>query len=207
MQIFFPPSSIFPLGNPTEPCSSILHNPSMAITEQSKAVDQYEKWVNIHCGFVGHIAVAETIGLLGEDGLWLWMQLVSLWMLVGDFSMGHRLNWVSKICSAEGTERFLSVAGSHRFEILWHEFWIGKTRRLRWLRIAISFSDGRNGGGGVEVGVVLNEPDIKVFFFTSIIGFKMFSSLFCTSQIFIEKLHIWHDVAKYIYRIKTSVIY
>lgn len=33
--------------------------------------------------------------------------------------------------------------------------------------VAISFSDGRNGGGGVEVGVVLNEPDIIFFFHDS----------------------------------------
>nr|XP_011467880.1 PREDICTED: phenolic glucoside malonyltransferase 1-like [Fragaria vesca subsp. vesca] len=119
---------------------------------------------------VGHLAVAETKGLLGEDGLVVAVKAISETIKALDVS-GGLLNgaetWVSKMCSAKGTDRLYSVAGSRIFEIYDTNFGWGRPKRTEVVSIdmtgAISFSDSRNGGRGVEVGLVLNEPNMQVF--------------------------------------------
>ncbi|KAM5581196.1 phenolic glucoside malonyltransferase 2-like [Rosa sericea] len=119
---------------------------------------------------IGHIAVAETKGLLGEDGWIVAVNAISESIKALDGSGGlfnGAETWVSKMCSAKGTERFFSVAGSSRFEIYDTNFGWGRPKKTQVVSIdmtgAISLSDSRNGGGGVEVGLVLKESNMEVF--------------------------------------------
>ncbi|XP_050379972.1 phenolic glucoside malonyltransferase 1-like, partial [Argentina anserina] len=119
---------------------------------------------------IGHVAIAETKGLLGEDGWIVAVNAISESIKALDGN-GGLLNgaetWVSKMCSTKGNERFFSVAGSRILEIYDTNFGWGKPKRTEVVSIdmtgAVSFSDSRYGGGGVEVGMVLKEPNMQVF--------------------------------------------
>lgn len=61
----------------------------------------------------------------------------------------------------------LSVAGSTRFDVYGSDFGWGRPRKVEIVSIdrtgAVSFAESKDGGGGVEVGVVLEEKEMEVF--------------------------------------------
>ncbi|KAH9782703.1 UDP-glycosyltransferase 74F2 [Citrus sinensis] len=61
----------------------------------------------------------------------------------------------------------LSVAGSTRFDVYGSDFGWGRPRKVEIVSIdrtgAVSFAESKDGGGGVEVGVVLEEQEMEVF--------------------------------------------
>ncbi|PQQ13388.1 phenolic glucoside malonyltransferase 2 [Prunus yedoensis var. nudiflora] len=93
----------------------------------------------------GRGVVAETKGLLGEDGLPFWM--------------GQRLGVSRMLNALQTTDRVHSIAGSHTFGIYEAtDFGWGRPTKIDFVSIdrtgAISFSDSKNGAGGVEVGLI-----------------------------------------------------
>ncbi|PRQ30872.1 putative isoflavone-7-O-beta-glucoside 6''-O-malonyltransferase [Rosa chinensis] len=118
----------------------------------------------------GCAAVAETKGLLGEDGFVVALKAISE-AIMGLKNEGVLLDgaesWLSKLCTVQGGDRILSTAGSPRFEIYETDFGWGRPKRTEVLTIdktgSISFSDSKNGGGGIEVGLVLEEHLMGVF--------------------------------------------
>ncbi|KAM5586399.1 phenolic glucoside malonyltransferase 1-like [Rosa sericea] len=119
----------------------------------------------------GCAAVAETKGLLGEDGFVVALKAISE-AIMGLKNEGVLLDgaesWVSKLCTdVQGSDRIFSTAGSPRFGIYETDFGWGRPKRTEVLTIdktgSISFSDSKNGGGGVEVGLVLEEHLMGVF--------------------------------------------
>ncbi|CAN6574696.1 unnamed protein product [Malus baccata var. baccata] len=83
----------------------------------------------------GCLAPAERKGLLGEDG-WVVAKLVN-----GLYPSDEQTS------SGAGHQRLFTTAGSHRFDI---------TEVVRINRIGtITFADGKNGSGAVDVGLVL----------------------------------------------------
>ncbi|PRQ30873.1 putative isoflavone-7-O-beta-glucoside 6''-O-malonyltransferase [Rosa chinensis] len=118
----------------------------------------------------GCAAVAETKGLLGEDGFVVALKAISE-AIMGLKNEGVLLDgaesWVSKLCTVRGSDRIFSTAGSPQFGIYETDFGWGRPKRTEVLTIdktgAISFSDSKNGGGGVEVGLVLEEHLMGVF--------------------------------------------
>ncbi|ONI19010.1 hypothetical protein PRUPE_3G253100 [Prunus persica] len=75
-------------------------------------------------------------------------------------------NWVSRVF-AVSSEKMLMLAGSHRFGIYDTDFGWGRPRRTEVVSIdktgAISLSDSKNGGGGVEIGLVLKKQYMDAF--------------------------------------------
>ncbi|KAM5581193.1 phenolic glucoside malonyltransferase 2 [Rosa sericea] len=117
---------------------------------------------------VGRVAVAETKGLLGEDGLVVAVNAIT--EAVRSLEKGvldGAENWVSKFLNFSLYDRIYSIAGSHRFEVYDTDFGWGRPKRVEVISIdktgAISLSDSKNGGGGVEVGLVLRKQYMEVF--------------------------------------------
>ncbi|ONI19008.1 hypothetical protein PRUPE_3G252900 [Prunus persica] len=104
----------------------------------------------------GGRVVAETKGLLGENGLVLAVNAIRE-AIKGLDNKGQRIGYFI----------LTSVAGSNRFQIYDTDFGWGKPRRTEVVSIdktgAISLSDSKNGGGGVEIGLVLKKQYMDAF--------------------------------------------
>ncbi|CAB4305212.1 unnamed protein product [Prunus armeniaca] len=117
----------------------------------------------------GGRVVAETKGLLGEDGLVLAVHAIreAIKGLDNKGFLNGAENWVSTLYSSDAQTNYFiltSVAGSNRFQIYDTDFGWGRPRRTEVVSIdktgAISLSDSKNGGGGVEIGLVLKKQYI-----------------------------------------------
>ncbi|KAK9924924.1 hypothetical protein M0R45_033265 [Rubus argutus] len=115
----------------------------------------------------GRLAVAETKGILGEDGLVVAANAISEAIKsLDDGVLNGAESWVSRMCTVL-SDRVASIAGSHRFGVYETDFGWGIPNKVDLVSIdrtgAISLSDTDNGDGGVDVGLVLQKNYIKVF--------------------------------------------
>ncbi|KAL6136635.1 hypothetical protein ACLB2K_061930 [Fragaria x ananassa] len=117
---------------------------------------------------VGRVAVAETKGLLSEDGLVVAVNAITeaLRSLEKGVLDGAE-DWVSKFVDFSLYDRIYSIAGSHRLEVYDTDFGWGRPKRVEVISIdrtgAISLLDSKNGGGGVEVSLVLKKHYMEAF--------------------------------------------
>ncbi|XP_062029554.1 phenolic glucoside malonyltransferase 2-like [Rosa rugosa] len=117
---------------------------------------------------VGCLVVAETKDLLGEDGLIVALSAIS--EALRNFEKKGILNgaehWVS-ILSSVRTGRLVGIAGSHQFGAYETDFGWGSPSKVEVVSIdrtgAISLTDSKNGGGGVDVGLVLKKHHMDAF--------------------------------------------
>ncbi|XP_024179124.1 anthocyanin 5-aromatic acyltransferase [Rosa chinensis] len=117
---------------------------------------------------VGCLVVAETKGLLGEDGLVVALSAIS--EALRNFEKKGILNgaenWVS-ILSSVRIGRLVGIAGSHQFGAYETDFGWGSPSKVEVVSIdrtgAISLTDSKNGGGGVDVGLVLKKHHMDAF--------------------------------------------
>lgn len=118
---------------------------------------------------VGRVAVAETKGLLGEDGLLVALSAITdaLKSLDEKGMLNGAESWVSNFIDMSLFDRVFSVAGSPRFEVYEIDFGWGRPKRTAVVSIdrtgAISLSDSKNGGGAVEVGLVMKKEYMEAF--------------------------------------------
>lgn len=118
----------------------------------------------------GRNAVAETKGLLGEDGLVVAVSAISEAIKSLDEGVlkgaENRVSGLYSGVRSKDHTKF-SVSGSHRFKIYDTDFGWGKPRKTDVVSIdrtgAISLADSKNGGGGVEIGLVLKKHHMDVF--------------------------------------------
>ncbi|KAI5340803.1 hypothetical protein L3X38_020077 [Prunus dulcis] len=116
----------------------------------------------------GCIPVAETKGLLGEDGLVVAVNAISeaIERLKKGVLDGAE-NWVSRLFGVRSDERILSIAGSNRFGNYDTDFGWGRPKKFEIVSIdrtrAISLSDSKTGAGAIEVGLALDKHDMHVF--------------------------------------------
>ncbi|KAB2613793.1 phenolic glucoside malonyltransferase 2-like [Pyrus ussuriensis x Pyrus communis] len=111
---------------------------------------------------MGCLALAERKGLLGEDGLVVAVNAITETIKVDD---GIWMNGAGKFfnslypsdeqtSSSAGHQRLFTNAGSHRFDT--------STEVVRINRIGtVTFADGNNGGGAVNVGLVLKKLQME----------------------------------------------
>ncbi|XP_061998422.1 phenolic glucoside malonyltransferase 2-like [Rosa rugosa] len=117
---------------------------------------------------VGRVAVAETKGLSGEDGLVVAVKAITeaLRSLDDGVFNGAEL-WVSKFLDFSLYDKVYSIAGSQRFEVYGTDYGWGRPRKIELVSIdktdAVSLMDSKNGGGAVEVGLALKKPQMEVF--------------------------------------------
>ncbi|XP_062029531.1 phenolic glucoside malonyltransferase 1-like [Rosa rugosa] len=118
---------------------------------------------------VGRVAIAETKGLLGEDGLVVALSAITeaLKSLDKNGILNGAESWVSNFIDFSQYERVFSVAGSQRFEVYDTDFGWGRPKRTEVVSIdktgAFSLSASNNDGGAVEVGLVLKKLYMKAF--------------------------------------------
>ncbi|XP_050379971.1 phenolic glucoside malonyltransferase 1-like [Argentina anserina] len=118
---------------------------------------------------VGGVAVAETKELVGDDGLVVALSAITeaFTSLIKKGVLNGAESWMSNFIDFSLYERVFSVAGSPRFEVYDTDFGWGRPKRTEVVSIdktgAISLSASRNGGGAVEVGLVLDKQYMKTF--------------------------------------------
>ncbi|KAL6129944.1 hypothetical protein ACLB2K_068326 [Fragaria x ananassa] len=118
----------------------------------------------------GVLAFAEAKEVLGEDGLVVAVTAISEAIKGLDKNgvlKGADEVYVSKFKDYLGVDGVYSTAGSHRFQIYDTDFGWGTPTKVEVVSIdrtgAFSVSDSKNGGGGVEVGVVLKKHVMEAF--------------------------------------------
>ncbi|XP_050380897.1 phenolic glucoside malonyltransferase 2-like [Argentina anserina] len=117
---------------------------------------------------VGCLVVAKTKGLLGEDGLVVALSAISetLRNLVKKGLLNEAESWVSRLSSLR-SGRLVGIAGSHQFGMYEISFGWGSPSKVEFVSIdrtgAISMTDSKNGGGGVDVGLVLKKQYMDAF--------------------------------------------
>ncbi|KAM5552432.1 hypothetical protein ABKV19_026995 [Rosa sericea] len=119
---------------------------------------------------MGAMGFAEAKELLGEDGLVVAVTAISETIKGldknGVLKGAHEL-YFSKIKDLLQAEGIYSTAGSHRFQIYDTNFGWGRPKKVEVVSIdrtgAISVSDSKNGGGGIEIGVVLKKDCMEAF--------------------------------------------
>nr|XP_028953751.1 phenolic glucoside malonyltransferase 2-like [Malus domestica] len=122
------------------------------------------------------LALAERKGLLGEDGLIVAVNAISeaIKGLDDGSLMNGAENLVSSLypsdeqtSSGAGHRRFFTTAGSHRFDMYDTDFGWGRPRSTEVVRMhtvgTITFADGKNGGGAVDIGLVLKKHHMEAF--------------------------------------------
>ncbi|XP_068335045.1 phenolic glucoside malonyltransferase 2-like [Pyrus communis] len=118
-----------------------------------------------------HGVIAETGDLMGEDGLFVALTAVSTLIkrLYTDSVLNGMETWIPVMFDAQtSTDGIFSVAGSHRFELYdAADFGWGRPMTIELVSIdrtgAISLSDSKNGGGGVEIGLALKKHSREAF--------------------------------------------
>ncbi|XP_028776109.1 phenolic glucoside malonyltransferase 1-like [Neltuma alba] len=115
-------------------------------------------------------AVAETKSLLGNDGFIAALEAISDGLKrFEDEGLGEAERWISDMVSLMETHRFCSTAGSPRFEVYGIDFGWGRPKKVDIVSIgetgAFSLSESKNGNhnGGIEIGLVLNSPEMEAF--------------------------------------------
>ncbi|PRQ53362.1 putative isoflavone-7-O-beta-glucoside 6''-O-malonyltransferase [Rosa chinensis] len=116
----------------------------------------------------GRVAVAETEGLLGEDGLFVAVNAITEALRsLDDGIFNGAENWVSKFLDFSLYKRIYSIAGSQWFGVYNTDFRWGKPKKVELVSIdkteAVSLSDSKNGGGAVEVGLALKKQYMETF--------------------------------------------
>ncbi|PRQ54755.1 putative isoflavone-7-O-beta-glucoside 6''-O-malonyltransferase [Rosa chinensis] len=128
---------------------------------------------------MGVMGFADAKELLGEDGL------VAAVTAIGETIKGLDKNGVlkrahelyfSKIKDLFQAEGIYATASSHRFQIYDTNFGWGRPKKVDVVSIdrtagAISVSDSKNGGGGIEFGVVLKKDCMEAFASLFAVGF------------------------------------
>ncbi|CAN6571917.1 unnamed protein product [Malus baccata var. baccata] len=123
----------------------------------------------------GDKILAEGKGLLGEDGLVVAVNAIS--EAIKGLDNGGVLNGaedlVSRLYLSDGQNssaaepRRVHTTGSHRFDICGTDFGWRRPRSTEVFRKngtgAITFSDGKNGGGAVDIGLVLEKHHMEAF--------------------------------------------
>ncbi|KAL4382645.1 Malonyl-CoA:anthocyanidin 5-O-glucoside-6''-O-malonyltransferase [Arachis hypogaea] len=115
----------------------------------------------------GRLAVAETKGLLGEDGIVVAVQSLSNALeTLKDGVLSGAENWSSLLHDGLHDGKFMSAAGTPRFEVYGNDFGWGKPKKVEMVSIdrtgAFCFSDSSN-GDGVEIGLVSNKESMDTF--------------------------------------------
>ncbi|XP_050136576.1 malonyl-CoA:anthocyanidin 5-O-glucoside-6''-O-malonyltransferase-like [Malus sylvestris] len=119
----------------------------------------------------GHRAVAETNDLLGEDGMFVALKAISDVIKSFDKTLLEGAEtWVSRMFNTlqPSAGRIIPAAGSPRFEFYdAADFGWGRPTKHEVVSIdrtgTISFQESKNGGGGVEVGLVLKKHYMEAF--------------------------------------------
>ncbi|CAL2250027.1 unnamed protein product [Prunus armeniaca] len=118
----------------------------------------------------GRAVVAERKGLLGEDGLVLAVNAITEVIKGLDKGLLNGAeNWISTLYrDMQSTDvRVLTIVGSNRFQLYDTDFGWGRPKRTEVASIdksgPISLSDSKNGGGGVEIGLVLKKQYMDAF--------------------------------------------
>ncbi|MED6225830.1 hypothetical protein PIB30_117551 [Stylosanthes scabra] len=120
-----------------------------------------------NCGGA-RFAVAETKGLLGEDGIVVAVESLSNALeTLKDGALSGAENWSSLMHEGlHSDDKFMSVAGTPRFEVYGNDFGWGKPKKVEMVSIdrtgAFCFSDSSN-GDGVEIGLVSNKESMDAF--------------------------------------------
>ncbi|CAN6708472.1 unnamed protein product [Malus baccata var. baccata] len=121
-----------------------------------------------------YLTVAERKGLLGEDGLVMAIIAISEaikgldnGVLNGVEDLVSRLYLSDEQKSTSDPRTVFTTAGSHRFDMYGTDFGWGRPRSTEVVRKnstgAITFADGKNGGGAVDIGVVLEKHHMEAF--------------------------------------------
>ncbi|XP_008230891.1 PREDICTED: phenolic glucoside malonyltransferase 1-like [Prunus mume] len=123
----------------------------------------------------GHGAFAERKGLLGEDGFFVAVNAISEAIKgLNNGVLNGAENLVSSLYLSESDlqattdhSRVFTTAGSHQFKMYDTDFGWGRPKSTEVVPIgrrgAITFSDGKNGGGAVDIGLVLKKHHMEVF--------------------------------------------
>jgi hypothetical protein len=111
--------------------------------------------------------VAERNELLGEDGVVVAVNVICEAITsLDDGVLSGSENWLPLIFAIK-TQRVVGIAGSPRFKLYNTDFGWGRPRKVEMISIdrtgAICLSDGRDGGGGIEIGLVLKKQEMEVF--------------------------------------------
>lgn len=114
----------------------------------------------------GHLAFAETQGLLGEDGVAVAVDAMSEAMgRLREGCLNGAEGWISLLSTVE--ERAIAAAGSPRFEVYGSDFGWGRPRKVEMTSIdrtgAFCLAESRNGSGGVEIQLVLKKQEMEDF--------------------------------------------
>ncbi|XP_059452653.1 malonyl-CoA:anthocyanidin 5-O-glucoside-6''-O-malonyltransferase-like [Corylus avellana] len=114
-------------------------------------------------------SVAERNELLGEEGVAVAVKAIgeAITSLDDGVLIGAE-NWLPKVFAATTDgPRFVGIAGSPRFELYNTDFGWGRPRKVEMISIdgtgAMCLSDSREGGGGIEIGLVLKKQEMEVF--------------------------------------------
>ncbi|MED6161214.1 hypothetical protein PIB30_058588 [Stylosanthes scabra] len=116
----------------------------------------------------GRLAVAETKGLLGEDGIVFAVESLSNALeTLKDGVLSGAENWSSLLHDGlHSDDKLMSAAGTPRFEVYGNDFGWGKPKKVEMVSIdrtgAFCFSDSSN-GDGVEIGLVSNKESMDAF--------------------------------------------
>ncbi|XP_057754373.1 malonyl-CoA:anthocyanidin 5-O-glucoside-6''-O-malonyltransferase-like [Arachis stenosperma] len=116
----------------------------------------------------GRLAVAETKGLLGEDGIVVAVESLSNALeTLKDGVLSGAENWSSLLHDGlHSDDKLMSAAGTPRFEVYGNDFGWGKPKKVEMVSIdrtgAFCFSDSSN-GDGVEIGLVSNKESMDTF--------------------------------------------
>ncbi|KAB2610389.1 phenolic glucoside malonyltransferase 1-like [Pyrus ussuriensis x Pyrus communis] len=112
------------------------------------------------------IAVAESEGVFGEDGLVVAVNAISEALEGLDNRLLNGAEAWMEIMQPQADKLF-SVAGSQLFRVYDTDFGWGRPRKVEVVSIdrsgAISFSDSKDGDGSIEIGVVLKKQCMEVF--------------------------------------------
>ncbi|XP_059451943.1 malonyl-CoA:anthocyanidin 5-O-glucoside-6''-O-malonyltransferase-like [Corylus avellana] len=111
--------------------------------------------------------IAERNELLGEDGVVVAVNAICEAITsLDDGVLSGSENWLPMVFAIK-TQRLVGIAGSPRFELYNTDFGWGRPRKVEMISIdrtgAICLSDSRDGGGGIEIGLVLKKQEMEVF--------------------------------------------
>ncbi|KAJ4707290.1 Phenolic glucoside malonyltransferase [Melia azedarach] len=127
----------------------------------------------------GHLTTAKASDLMDENGIAFVAEKLSdlIKEMRGKAIVVSEEEFVKvlRLMKEEGT-KFLSLAGSNRFDVYGMDFGWGRPKKVEIVSIdgtgAFSMAESRDGGGGVEVGVVLEKQQMQRFAALFVDGLK-----------------------------------